>query len=195
MRAGHLTAEIIADHAAIAPGGTIHVALRQQIDAGWHTYWRNPGDSGEATTLDWTLPTGWKTGQIVWPAPQQLKIPPLMDYGYTGAVLLPVTLTAPVDAKPGQTVTLKAHAAFLVCQEVCVPEDAQLSLDLPWWSPRTRRAMRIGARRSSRRIGRGAASLAGAQGGDDTGRECGEAEHRRTAAERRGFRGRLFLSL
>ncbi len=131
VRAGHLAAEIVADHTAIAPGGTIQVALRQQIDAGWHTYWRNPGDSGQATTLDWTLPAGWKAGEIVWPAPQQLKIGPLMDYGYTGAVLLPVALTAPADARPGQTVTLKAHAAFLVCQDVCVPEDAQLSLDLP----------------------------------------------------------------
>ncbi|HEX4198790.1 MAG TPA: protein-disulfide reductase DsbD domain-containing protein [Caulobacteraceae bacterium] len=131
VRAGHLTAEIVADHAAIAPGGTIHVALRQQIDAGWHTYWRNPGDSGEATTLDWTLPAGWKTGAIVWPTPRQLQIGPLMDYGYTGEVLLPLALTAPAGARPGQTVTLKAHAAFLVCQDVCVPEDAQLSLDLP----------------------------------------------------------------
>ena len=131
VRAGHLTAEIVADRTAIAPGGTIHVALRQTIDDGWHTYWRNPGDSGQATTLDWTLPAGWRAGDIIWPAPRQLKIGPLMDYGYTGEVLLPVTLTAPADAKPGQTVTLKAHAAFLVCQEVCVPEDAQLSLDLP----------------------------------------------------------------
>jgi thiol:disulfide interchange protein len=131
VRAGHLTAELVADHAAIAPGGTIQVALRQQIDQGWHTYWRNPGDSGQATSLDWTLPSGWKAGAIVWPAPQQLRIGPLMDYGYTGAVLLPVALTAPAGAKPGQTVTLKAHAAFLVCQDVCVPEDAQLSLDLP----------------------------------------------------------------
>jgi thiol:disulfide interchange protein DsbD len=131
VRAGHLTAELVADQTAITPGGTIQVALRQQIDAGWHTYWRNPGDSGEATTLDWTLLAGWTTGAIVWPAPQQLKIGPLMDYGYTGAVLLPVALTAPRDARPGQTVTLKAHAAFLVCQDVCVPEDADLSLDLP----------------------------------------------------------------
>lgn len=151
VRAGHLTAEIVADHTAIAPGGTIHVALRQQIDAGWHTYWRNPGDSGQATTLDWTLPAGWKAGEIVWPAPQQLKIGPLMDYGYTGSVLLPVTLTAPADAKPGQTVTLKAHTAFLVCQDVCVPEDAQLTLDLPvvsagppdepHWAPRITAAL------------------------------------------------------
>jgi thiol:disulfide interchange protein len=131
VRAAHLTAELVADHGAIAPGGTIHVALRQQIDAGWHTYWRNPGDSGEATTLDWTLPTGWKTGAIVWPTPRQLKIGPLMDYGYTGEVLLPLDLTAPAGARPGQTVTLKAHAAFLVCQDVCVPADADLSLDLP----------------------------------------------------------------
>ena len=130
-RPAHVAAVLVADHTAITPGGVIEVALRQKIEAGWHTYWRNPGDSGQATTLDWTLPIGWRAGDIVWPAPQQLKIGPLMDYGYTGEVLLPVTMTAPADARPGQTVTLKAHAAFLVCKDVCVPEDADLSLDLP----------------------------------------------------------------
>jgi thiol:disulfide interchange protein len=131
VRLGHLSAELVADHSAVAPGQTIHVALRQVIDDGWHTYWRNPGDSGEATTIDWTLPTGWKAGPIVWAAPQKLPTGPLMDYGYTGEVLLPVALTAPADAAPGSTASLSAHASFLVCKDVCVPEDGTVTLALP----------------------------------------------------------------
>jgi thiol:disulfide interchange protein len=131
VNTGHLTAELVPDRVSITPGGTLHVALRQAIEPGWHTYWRNPGDSGQPVTLDWTLPAGWRAGAITWPAPQQLRVGPLMDYGYTGKVLLPVTVTAPNTARPGQSVTLKAHAAFLVCKDVCVPEDAALSLALP----------------------------------------------------------------
>jgi thiol:disulfide interchange protein/DsbC/DsbD-like thiol-disulfide interchange protein len=131
VRLGHLTAALVAERTAITPGQTLHVALRQAIDDGWHTYWRNPGDSGEATTLAWTLPAGWRAGAIVWPAPQTLPTGPLMDYGYTGEVLLPVELTAPADARPGSVATLKAHASFLVCKDVCVPEDADVSLALP----------------------------------------------------------------
>jgi thiol:disulfide interchange protein/DsbC/DsbD-like thiol-disulfide interchange protein len=149
--AGHLVAELVADRTGVAPGGAIHVALRQKIEDGWHTYWRNPGDSGQATTLTWTLPAGWRAGDIVWAAPQRLPIGPLMDYGYSGEVLLPVALTAPASAKPGQTVTLKAQAAFLVCKDVCVPEDASLALTLPvvggpaapdpTWGPRIEAAL------------------------------------------------------
>jgi thiol:disulfide interchange protein DsbD len=131
VQTGHIEAELVADRASVSPGGSIHLALRQKIQPTWHTYWRNPGDSGQPVTLDWALPAGWRAGAITWPTPERLKIGPLMDYGYTGEVLLPVVVNAPADARPGQAVVLKAHAAFLVCQDVCVPEDAQLSLALP----------------------------------------------------------------
>ena len=128
---GHLVAELVARDQSIAPGATTYVALRQKIDKGWHTYWRNSGDSGEATRIAWTLPAGWTAGDIVWPAPTRQPTGPLMNYGYQGEVLLPVPVTAPADAKPGQSVTLKAAATFLVCEEICVPEDAVLTLSLP----------------------------------------------------------------
>ena len=127
----HVQAQLVADAEGVRPGGSIHVALVQKIQPGWHTYWRNPGDSGQATTVAWTLPAGWKTGEIVWPKPKQLKTGPLMDYGYEGDVILPQALTAPADAKPVQSVTLKAAAQYLVCKDVCVPEDANLTLTLP----------------------------------------------------------------
>ncbi len=128
---GHLEAELVARDQSIAPGSTTYVALRQKIDKGWHTYWRNSGDSGEATSIQWTLPEGWKAGDIVWPAPHRQPTGPLMNYGYQGEVLLPVPITAPASARPGETVTFKAAASFLVCEEICVPEDAVLTISLP----------------------------------------------------------------
>ena len=84
-----------------APGSTLYVALVQNIDTGWHTYWRNPGDAGEPTKITWTLPAGWRAGDIVWPAPKRLPVGPLMNYGYEGQALLPVPIEVPADAKVG----------------------------------------------------------------------------------------------
>jgi thiol:disulfide interchange protein/DsbC/DsbD-like thiol-disulfide interchange protein len=129
--ARHVAAELVADKVGIAPGETIHVALRQQIQKGWHTYWRNSGDSGEATQIKWTLPAGWQAGPFTWATPQRIPVGPLMNYGYAGEVLLPVALTAPASAKPGDKVTLQGKVSLLVCADICVPEDDDLSLTLP----------------------------------------------------------------
>lgn len=128
---GHLVAELVARDASVAPGATTYVAVRQKIDKGWHTYWRNSGDSGQATSVTWTLPQGWAAGEIVWPAPERQPTGPLMNYGFKDEVLLPIPVTAPARAKPGETVTLKAVANFLVCEEICIPEQANLTLSLP----------------------------------------------------------------
>jgi thiol:disulfide interchange protein len=121
-------ARLIAETGEVAPGGTVTVAFEQVIRPTWHTYWSNPGEAGLPTTLDWTLPGGWKAGPIAWPYPSELRVPPLMDYGYEGTVWLLTRIAVPADAKPGTIVTLKAHASWLVCQTVCVPEDAMLSV-------------------------------------------------------------------
>ena len=131
VKTGHLEAELVAETQGVAPGGLAYVAIRQDILKGWHTYWRNPGDSGEATSAKWTLPSGWSVGDWVWPAPQRLPLGPLMNYGYTGQVLLPVSLNVPASAKPGSSVTLKADVRFLVCADICVPEEAKLKLTVP----------------------------------------------------------------
>ena len=127
----HVQTQLVAETRGATPGSTVYVALVQKIDAGWHTYWRNPGDAGEATTLAWTLPGGWRAGDIVWPAPKRLPLGPLMNYGYEGQVLLPVPIEIPADARPGQVERLTAKAQLLVCADVCVPQDANVALDLP----------------------------------------------------------------
>src|SRR6516164_4280896 len=96
--AGHVQLELAPAAASIAPGQTLYVALHEKIRPGWHTYGRNPGDAGEPPKLGWTLPAGWRAGDIVWPAPKRLPVGPLMDYGYEGEVFLPVPITAPAGA-------------------------------------------------------------------------------------------------
>ena len=79
VRTGHLEAQLVAQDQGAVPGSTLTVGLSQKIDKGWHTYWRNPGDSGEATKLAWTLPPGWSAGDFAWPAPHRLPLGPLVN--------------------------------------------------------------------------------------------------------------------
>lgn len=131
QRTERIEAELVPMSAWAAPGSTAIVAVRQKIQPGWHTYWRNQGDSGGPTTLDWTLPAGVKAGQIVWPLPERQRLQGLMNYGYSDAVFLPVPVDIPADARPGQTLRLKVVAHVFVCSDqMCVPEDLDLALDL-----------------------------------------------------------------
>ena len=131
VKTGHVTAELVADQTALVPGTTTTLALRLSIEPGWHTYWRNPGESGLPTTLAWRLPGGYAAGAIEWPAPQTLPVGPLMNYGYEGDVLHLVPLSVPANATAGTTATLAARADWLVCKETCIPEGVDLALDLP----------------------------------------------------------------
>jgi thiol:disulfide interchange protein DsbD len=121
-------ARLIAEGKTVAPGGAVTVALEEKIAPGWHTYWKNPGDAGAPTEIQWTLPPGWKAGAIQWPRPKRLPVGPLMDYGYEGTPWLLTNLTAPADATG--TVTIKAAVSWLVCQQICIPEDTTISLTL-----------------------------------------------------------------
>ena len=132
QRTERIAAELVSMSRWAAPGSTAVVAVRQDIEPGWHTYWRNPGDSGGATTLTWSVPQGVRAGDIVWPLPERQRLAGLMNYGYSGQVYLPVPVEIPADARPGSTLPLRVEALFFVCSaEMCVPETLTLSLDLP----------------------------------------------------------------
>jgi thiol:disulfide interchange protein DsbD len=131
VASANVKARLVSEAAAVGPGQTLWVALEFNIRDGWHTYWRNPGDSGQATTLTWTLPPGFTAGEIVWPTPHRFELPPLVNYGYATHVMHLVQITAPKDLKVGAPVALAAKASWLVCSDVCIPEDADLQLNLP----------------------------------------------------------------
>ncbi len=126
-----VTATLLSSRDAVAPGERFHVALVQKIAPGWHTYWANPGDSGEATRITWALSQGASAGEIQWPAPKAIPVEPLVNFGFEGTVLLPVEIAVPADAKIGERLTLQAAATWLVCEKICIPEEGTLTLDLP----------------------------------------------------------------
>ena len=131
VRTGHVDAELIAQKTAFVPGADNVVALRLTLDKGWHTYWRNPGDSGLPTTLAWKLPAGVDASAIEWLPPQVLPAGPLTNYGYENVALHPVTLRTGAAFAGAGEVTLAARADWLVCRETCIPEGADLTLTLP----------------------------------------------------------------
>ncbi len=125
----HSDAELVAEVISVAPGRPFTVALRLTMDEGWHSYWRNPGDAGGTTTIEWTLPAGFTAGDIQWPYPRRVEAPPLVSYGYDDEVLLLVDVTPPHDLGV-EAVALAARADWVVCEEICLPATAQLELKL-----------------------------------------------------------------
>ncbi|MGA3400608.1 MAG: protein-disulfide reductase DsbD domain-containing protein [Acetobacteraceae bacterium] len=126
------TVTLVSDTDAVAPDAPFRVGLRFRLAPGWHTYWRNPGDAGVAPDLSLALPAGVRSGPIGWPTPSRVAEGPVMTYAYTGELLLPVTVTPDGHAGP---IAIQAHARWLVCKEICVPEEADFRLDLPAGSP------------------------------------------------------------
>src|SRR5882757_8306971 len=127
----NVKAHLVSEVSAIAPGQSFWVALEFNIRDGWHTYWRNPGDSGQATTLKWQLPPGFTAGDIVWATPHRFEIPPLVNYGYAKHAVHLVNITAPKSLQAGTAIVLAAKAGWLVCSDVCIPENAELQMKLP----------------------------------------------------------------
>lgn len=128
VKTDQVRAELLA-HApeGAAPGAKVWVGLQLTHAPEWHTYWKNSGDSGLPTDLQWTLPPGVTAGEIAWPTPRKFPIGPLANYGYNGTVLLPVPLTVSPEFQ-GQQLDVKLQAAWLVCRKECIPEEGQFSL-------------------------------------------------------------------
>lgn len=131
VKTDQVRAELLA-HApeGAAPGAKVWVGLQLTHAPEWHTYWKNSGDSGLPTDLQWTLPPGVTAGEIAWPTPRKFPIGPLANYGYNGTVLLPVPLTVSPEFQ-GQQLDVKLQAAWLVCRKECIPEEGQFSLRIP----------------------------------------------------------------
>ncbi|MEE7457494.1 thiol:disulfide interchange protein [Methylorubrum populi] len=124
-------ASLVAESEAVVPGRTATLGLHMVMKPGWHVYWRNPGDSGLPPEMAWRLPVGFSVGAVDWPVPERIPVQTLMNFGYEGAVTLLVPLTVPAKAAPGETVRLAGTLSYLVCEEICIPGSAELSLDLP----------------------------------------------------------------
>jgi DsbC/DsbD-like thiol-disulfide interchange protein/cytochrome c biogenesis protein CcdA len=120
---------LIAQNEAVEAGAAAWIGLRIQHQPHWHTYWRNPGESGMPTSIEWTPPEGVKVDEIAWPTPKRIPTGGLVNFGYEDDLLLPMQVQIPAAQKAA--VTLSGKATWLICKEVCIPEEGVVSLTLP----------------------------------------------------------------
>lgn len=126
----NVAAKLVSEVTGIEAGKPFWVLLRQDIRPGWHTYWRNAGDSGAPTEITWDLPAGFSAGEIQWPFPERIIYGPLVNFGFNDLALYPVLITPPASLV-ADNITLKAKVRWLVCADICIPERTELTLTLP----------------------------------------------------------------
>jgi DsbC/DsbD-like thiol-disulfide interchange protein/cytochrome c biogenesis protein CcdA len=121
--------ELVAEGPAPA-GGEVELAIHMQPAPGWHGYWLNPGDAGLPMDVQWHLPKGFAVGPLRYPVPTRLEVANLMNYVYEQDYAVLVRLKVPANASG--TIPIRAEAHWLACTDkICVPEQGELSLDLP----------------------------------------------------------------
>jgi len=134
VQTDQVRAELVA-HApdGVGAGKTVWLGLQIRHQPQWHTYWKNPGDSGLPTTLQWTQPAGAVAGDIAWPTPHRIAIGSLANYGFDGTVLLPVPLTIDQSFQPTASgmLDIRLSASWLVCRQECIPQEGNFVLSVP----------------------------------------------------------------
>jgi len=130
VKTGNTEISLISDHDTIAPGESFTIALRMKFKGNWYTYWRNAGDSGEPVHIAWDLPEGVTAGPIQWPAPSVKTVGPIKSYGMGGEVWLPVEISVGAEVDTSLPIMIKAHGYYLVCDDLCIPEDGAVSLPM-----------------------------------------------------------------
>lgn len=131
---GQSSARLLLDSTTVSPGSSFQGLLELTAPTGWHTYWRNPGESGQRTRIDWTLPEGITVSPVQWPTPRRLTEAGLTTYVYDDQVSFPFQFTVSASQPPG-AVTLKAKVSWLECKTECLPGQTNLTLTLQIGTP------------------------------------------------------------
>lgn len=144
-----MNVSLAAETQGVLPGQTVTLAFVMRPAANWHGYWRNPGDAGAEPRVEWRLPEGWTAGPIQYPVPDRLIVQGLMNYVYEHDYALLVNLSVPETAEPGVTVPVDARLDYLVCtSDLCVPETANVSIELHTIQPGARNPAFAGYRQA-----------------------------------------------
>ncbi len=127
----HLVPTLVSEVKSIQAGKSFWVGLHIVLEPEWHIYWKNPGDAGMPLSIKWKLPEGFSAGEIQWPYPQRISVPPLMNFGYEGDELFLVQIIPPAKLKVGESIKIEADAKWVVCKDICLPGKASVTLNLP----------------------------------------------------------------
>lgn len=125
----HIKVRLISEHGVLSKGVDTYLGLELVPEAGWHVYWRNPGDSGMPPKIRFTAIDGVDVGEPLWPVPHKIPFGPMTNYGYEKVVLpIPISIST---TQQSALIKLDAKASWLVCKDLCVPGQARLQLNVP----------------------------------------------------------------
>lgn len=130
IEAPHIEVSLLSESASAQPGESFSVGVLLEPEAGWHTYWRNPGDTGLPTRVGWTLPDGISAGDLQWPYPERADYQGLTNYGYERPALLIADISVPANYRQ-DSLDIEAQVDWLVCEEVCIPGQGVVDISIP----------------------------------------------------------------
>lgn len=121
---------LVADTVNVVAGKPFRLGIELVMDKGWHTYYKESGEAGMPTTVQWQLPAGFVASELVWEKPHKFSDSGIVTYGYTDKTVIAATITPPADLPPGTSLKFGAKVKWLTCNEVCVPgnEDSIINL-------------------------------------------------------------------
>ena len=125
---GESSINLITESYQVNTKDSLLVGIEFKLSPGWHTYWKNPGDSGEGATIKWDLPPGFKASDILWPGPERIPVDPLMTYGYEDKTLLLTEIETPEQFSG--PVTISAKVNWLTCKHICIPQEGEVDITL-----------------------------------------------------------------
>ena len=120
--------EVIPERNVISNESEIFLVVRFNLDKDWHTYWINPGDSGDPASFNWDLPEGFNISEPIWPTPELIPYPPLTTFGYTNELKLLFKLSLPMQFDPINKFSVASK--WLVCADVCIPQEGKVNFIL-----------------------------------------------------------------
>jgi thiol:disulfide interchange protein len=124
--------ELLNEEETIQAGRPFWIALRMNMENEWHSYWKNPGDSGMASAIVWKLPAGFQLGPTLWPTPKRFSLDSVVGFGYEKEVIFLTQITPPDSLDTSSVAKISVDLRWVVCStSTCLPGDTQASISLP----------------------------------------------------------------
>lgn len=123
--------ELVSNRKSIQAGKTFLVAVKFQIEPGWHIYYKESGDAGMPTQIEWTLPDGFSAGPLLWQEPKKFDDEGIKTNGYSDSTFIASQITAPANLPDATSIKIQAKVKWLSCKESCIPGKVDLQLNLP----------------------------------------------------------------
>jgi thiol:disulfide interchange protein DsbD len=119
---------LISNTQSIQPNGKLIVGIKFELEEGWHTYWKNPGDAGEGASIEWDLSKGLTASKLLWPGPERIPVEPLMTFGYNDEVILLTEISSNENVQ--FPLNIKAQVGWFTCKEICIPQEGIVELKI-----------------------------------------------------------------